>query len=237
VALALDGSTPAKATATTLSVTTASFTPPAGSLVELLYTGNDGGLDISVASVTNTGTAITWTRRARKNLNTGSTGGVGTEAGAEIWTGDGDGGAITVTATGVGTGAGKEKFLQAVVWTGADNTVFNVAAASSTGGLPSVALAGCVVGSYVTAVSSDWAQKGLGTAGSGQTIISENNVAGQTTDHAWRTTAALGAGGSQTMNLTAPSLQQYNLCVLEIVEEPLFDSLFVQILSPVVVYP
>jgi hypothetical protein len=218
VALAIDASTPAKATGTGTAVTTASFTPPNGSLVVLEFGSNNtsAGADTSISSVTNTGTAITWTRRVRKNTNVGSTGGAGTAGGSEIWTGVGNGGAITVTANGVGSGVGFEKMLKAMVFTGADTTTFNVTAASSTTLLPTVALASCLAGSYVLAMSSDWAQKGLGTAGTAQTIVDESDVSGQITLHAWRTTAVLGGAGSQTMNLTAVTGQNWNLCVLEV---------------------
>jgi hypothetical protein len=218
VAVALDASTPAKATGTGTSITTVSFTPPSGSLIEIHFATNNtsSGTDASISSITNTGTAITWTRQARKNKNTGSTGGTGEPGGAEIWTGVGNGGAITITVNGVGSGTGFEKLVKPLVWTGADTTTFNVAAASSASGTPSVTVASCLAGSFVSAVSSDWAQKGLGTAGTGQTIVDETNVSGQISTHVWRLTSALGANGSQTMNLTAPTLEDYNLVAMEI---------------------
>lgn len=219
MALAIDASTPAIAsTATAAAVTTASFTPPSGSVVVLLIGSNNSGTaDTTISSVTNTGTAITWTRRARKNTNAASDGGAGTNGGAEIWTGVGNGGAITVTATGPFSGVGNDKSLQAVVLTGADTSALtHIITATSTSGLPSATLTSCAAGSHVFAVSSDWAQAGLGTAGTGQTIITEYNSAGQITIHNWRTTNTLSGAGSQTMNLTAPAAEQYNLAVIEI---------------------
>jgi len=218
MALAIDASTPVVATGTGTAITTVSFTPPNGSLVVPMFgSNNSGATDTSISSMTNTGTAITWTRRARKNTNASSTGGAGTNGGAEIWTGVGTGGAITVTANGVGSGTAFEKMLKVLVFTGADTaSLANVAAATSASGLPSVALASCLAGSYVIAMSSDWGAKGAGTAGTAQTIIDESIVASQISLHSWRTTSVLGAGGSQTMNLTAPAAEQYNLVVLEV---------------------
>ncbi len=220
MALAIDASTPAKATGTGTAITTVSFTPPNGSLVLLGFGSNNTsvGTDTSISSVTNTGTAITWTRRARKNTNASSTGGAGTAGGAEIWTGVGNGGAITVTANGVGSGVGFEKYLQPVVLTSADTTsLANVTAAFSTSGTVTLTLASCLAGSYVFSFSSDWAQKGLITSiGSGQTVISEHDVTGQITIHGWRTTSVLGAGGSQTMNIVTPTAQQFNQVAIEI---------------------
>lgn len=220
MALAIDASTPALAsTATAVSVTTASFTPPSGSLVVLMYAANGlSGADTSVASVTNTGTSIAWTRQARKNNNSSSTGGAGTNGGAEIWTGVGNGGAITVTVTGAASGSGTDKAMQAVVFTGADTTnVTHVAAGSSASlTVPSVTLTSCAAGSHVVAVNSDWNQSGLGTFPTGQTKISEYNNTSQVTDHFWRTTSTLSSAGSQTMNQTAPT-QQWDMVVLEVV--------------------
>jgi hypothetical protein len=221
VALAIDGSTPAIAsTATATTVTTASFTPPSGSVVVLLIGTNAGATqDTSITGVTNTGTAITWTRRARKNENAASDGGAGTNGGTEIWTGLGNGGAITITATGPFSGSSCDKTLQAVVLTGADTAlVTHIVTAASASGLPSAILTSCTAGSYVFAVSSDWSQAGLGTVDSTQTIITEYNNTGQITVHNWRTVAVLAASGSQTMNLTAPSAENYNLCVIEILD-------------------
>jgi hypothetical protein len=212
--------TPAAATGTTNAVTTASFSPAAGSLIALLYAANHptSTTDVSLSSVTNTGGAVSWSRRVRKNQNASSDGGVGTAGGAEIWTGVAPGGAITVTGTGVASGAGTEKFLKPVVFTGADIATLNhLITASATSGLPSAILSGVAAGSYVLAVSSDWQALGAGTAGSGQTMMDEFHTPSQMTMHSWRTTAVTSAG-SVTMNLTAPAGQQYNLCVLEILD-------------------
>jgi len=218
MALAIDASTPAIATGTTTAITTASFTPPNGSAIVILFGSNSQAAgDTSITSITNTGTAITWTRRARKNKNASSDGGAGVDGGAEIWTGVGTGGAITVTVNGLGSGTTHEKAVQAVVLTGADTTAFtNIAATSSSSGLPSSTVAGCSTGSYVYAAASDWNAAGAGTAGSGQTIVSESIVAGQISIHFWRTTNTLSGAGSQAMNLTAPSAQQYDEVAIEI---------------------
>lgn len=218
MALAIDGSSPASfSTASTVSITSSSFTPPSGSLIAVLFAGNStASSDSSIASITNTGTATTWSRRARKNNNASSDGGVGQPGGAEIWSATAPGGAITVTITGVGTGAGTDKWAAILVFTGADTTTFPIITAANASGLPSATLASCLAGSYVVAVACDWNQAGLGTAGSGQTIVAEYNNTGQISSHSWRTTSTLSANGSQTMNLTAPSAEDYNECVMEV---------------------
>lgn len=218
--LAIDGSTPAEfSTATALSITSGSFTPPNNALLVVLYGANGGSAqDISITSITNTGTGFTWTRRARKNKNAASNGGAGEPGGAEIWTAPVTvSQSMTVTVNGVDTGTGRDKWAKLVVLTGADaNALTNVAAASSGSGLASVNVTGCAIGSLVFAVSSDWAQMGNCTPGTAQTLIDEYDSAGQISIHGWRTTNTLAAAGTQTMNLTAPSGEDYNLCAIEI---------------------
>lgn len=217
--VAIDASTPAKATGTTNTITTASFTPPNGSLILVMYGTNDAGTGLTdIAAITNTGTAITWGRLVRQSRSASSISGVGQEGGAEIWSGVGTGGAITVTVDGEGTGsgAGNEQLVKCVVLTGAVTTPTNFGGANLNSGLPSATVAGCLAGSFVFAASSDWSAGGLGTAGTAQTIVDEHNVAGQVTLHTWRTTAVLAGAGSQTMNLTAPAGQDYNLVAVEV---------------------
>jgi hypothetical protein len=219
--VAIDASLPALATGTAQATTTASFSPPANTLLVAYFAANNPspGADCSLSGVTSS-PSLTWTRRARKSTNAASDGGAGTAGAADIWTAPyAAGGAITVTATSVDatTGAGHEKALQVVPYTGADTTALtNIITATSTSGLPSATLPGCSAGSLAGAISSDWAQAGLGTAGTGQTIVSESNIAGQMTMHIWRTTTTLASSGSQTMNLTAPAAEQYNMCAIEI---------------------
>src|SRR6476661_1981425 len=158
MALALDASAPTTVQGTTQALTTASFTPPAGAVLVLLFGANDTTVDASLSTVTNTGTAATWTRRVRKSKNAASDGGAGTDGAADIWTATAPGGAITVTATSASatTGSGHEKMMKLMVVTGADTSALtNVAAASSTTGLASVTVTSCIVGSYVFAIDSD----------------------------------------------------------------------------------
>jgi hypothetical protein len=80
--IAFDASAPAVATSNTLtSLTTASFTPPAGSLLVAVFTTDGGSASQQVGSMSSA-PALTWTEQA--NLSTG----FGTGAGAYIgvWT-------------------------------------------------------------------------------------------------------------------------------------------------------
>jgi hypothetical protein len=88
--------------------------------------------------------------------------------------------------------------------------------ASNNSGLPTTgSMTGLTIGSYMVAVSSDWNAAGLGTLGTGQTFVDEWHTAGRYTSHVWRTTTTL-SGTTQTMNLTAPAAQDYNIASIEI---------------------
>jgi hypothetical protein len=228
VALAIDASTPAKATGATTAITTASFSPPAGSMLLALVGRNwpnPAGGNSADGTVTGTG-GLTWTLAGRKSLNTGSLGGAGTDTAVEIWRAFAVSapGSITVTDTrgtvaGVSGDPGNEHMLKVMVITGAETAWGgDIDAASSTSGLPSVTNVTTRANSWCFAVASDWAQAGPGTVGSGQTMIDEYDVAGQVTIHSWRQTSTTPSSGtSVTSNLTAP-LEQYNLLAIEIRE-------------------
>lgn len=216
VALATSG----PVAATSLSATSLSFTPTANALLIAMTAANNpvSGQD---TSVTVTGGGLTWTRRARKNKNASSTGGAGTDGGAEEWTAvaPGSPSAMTVNAvltTTAQTGSTWDLKLQVVQITdtsGSTPLVGTAAAASSASGLPSVGVA-VSAGSYVLAVSSDWATLSGQTLGSGQTNL-VNGVNADFAWHFWRTTSTTSAG-TQTMNMTAPSAQNYDLVALEV---------------------
>lgn len=219
MAIAFDASTPALVSGATASVTSGSFTPPAGALLIVMVASNTpNGGDGRYTTVTNTGAAVTWTRGPSKTRNASSTGGTSTSNGgsAEIWTGVAAGGAMTVTSTnGQSTVGSCEKSMFIQVLTGADSTALtNFIAASSTSGVPSVNLT-TLAGSICFASSSDWAQKGLGTAGTNQTILAEYNPSGLVTNHHWRNTAVTTAG-TTTINLTAPGLEDFNVVAMEV---------------------
>ena len=66
-ALALDSSTPAGFTSTGLTATSASFTPPGGSL--LVVAAQTNGNLVVTATVSDTGLGLTWTERVKQNAS------------------------------------------------------------------------------------------------------------------------------------------------------------------------
>src|SRR5215472_5752051 len=74
--LAEDASAPAGVNTTGAGpLTTASFTPPGGSLLVALI-GSDGGVGVTTFSVSNTGTALNWTEKVKNNPSGGDYAGV-----------------------------------------------------------------------------------------------------------------------------------------------------------------
>lgn len=206
MALAIDAVSPLIVEANAPSLTTATFTAPANSkLVAFTSMNSTGGA--TTTTVTSTG-SLTWTLRKRQNVQDGT---------AEIWTTDNTTSqSITVTSTQSVTTQGH---LVVMVFTGSETGFTGVTAgASNSSGLPTTgSMTTLTVGSYVLAVASDWTAGGLGTYGTGQTNIDEFHTAAQYTSHVWRTTAVL-TGTTQTMNLTAPAAQNYNIAAIEIKE-------------------
>jgi hypothetical protein len=73
MALAVDASSPARASGAntngTLTITTASFTPPAGSVLVATVQANDRNAGAgATGAVTNSGTALTWTKVGERNI-------------------------------------------------------------------------------------------------------------------------------------------------------------------------
>jgi hypothetical protein len=125
--------------------------------------------------------------------------------------------AYTVTSTrsgGVANNNGSS--AKVFVITGHEGTPGGAtASANSNSGTPTVGITSTGEGSLILACLGDWAQRGLGTAGTSQTILHEHNPSGDYTAHVWRYDG-LPASGAKTINLTGPTLQDYNLAVVEI---------------------
>lgn len=193
--------------------TTPAFTPPAGSVLVALVsydTGSGGANSQAISS----SPALSWTLKGRKSSDPTSTGGAGTDGGAEIWTATVPSSqSYTVTNT---QARAQDGALKVLVVTGTESTPAGaVAAASSASGLPTVSLTP-TASSMVVAVSSDWNQMGPGSAGSGQALIAEHNSPGLVTTHMWRRSLPATAGTPVTMNLTSPASQRYNALAIEL---------------------
>lgn len=210
MALAIDGSSPALATITNTgtTVTTASFTPPAGSQ---LWCGGviNGSATGSTMTIASTPTLGAFSQRLITNTQ---------EAPSAWWvvsvvTSQ----AYTVTLTRTdNTNRGMALYVRVI--TGAETTAAGATATNnSNSGAPSQSITTTRDNSMILAAVGDWAQAGNATAGTSQTILAEQNLAGDYSVHFWRRDSTVTVG-SYTINLTAPSTQDYNLSIVEIRE-------------------
>lgn len=206
--LAIDASSPNLATITNTgaAVTTASFTPPAGSRLwaGVVFNGSAGGSTITMSA---TPTLGAWNQAVATNTQ---------ESPAFwYWVNCPTSQAQTVTATRTDT-TNRGMSLYVRVITGGETTPGGATATNnSNSGTPSQSITTTRDGSLILAAVGDWAQAGLGTAGTSQTILAEHNLAGDYTSHFWRYDD-FPVVGTYTINLTAPGSEDYNLSVVEI---------------------
>ncbi|MGH9117236.1 MAG: hypothetical protein ACRD0A_04985 [Acidimicrobiales bacterium] len=184
---------------------TSSFNVPANTRLVALV-ASDTGFGLGTQDATITGGGLTWTKVAERESMEGYA------AAAIAWNPSAQD--MTVTAT---MAANYQTQLVVLPVGGAEEVHGGATAtASAASGVPSVDLTTTGAGSHVVAVSSDWNATGPGTPGPGQTMIDEYHAAGLMTGHTWRTTTPVATPGDQTMNLTGPAAQRYNLVAVEI---------------------
>lgn len=208
------------------SGTAASFTYPAGARLFLL-SGSNGPASantvvprFAVSGIGGTA-SLEW-RRVGDPAQTLTGGGY---ASSSIWTSvvppDGRTGTVTVTYSGGAQfTSGAEAATFAVVYFTDVGTpgLGQSAYASNSSGAPSVAMTGLTSGSFVLAAVGDWSAAGTSateTPGGGQTAIADGWSSGNYAAHLWRTTTAIG-GTTQTMSLTAPAAENYNMVAVEV---------------------
>jgi hypothetical protein len=207
VALAIDASSPAAVTSTTSTVTTASFTPPAGALLEISWSADSQlGVNPSAPSITdNLGAHLTYTPQAWQSRADAPN----VDGQCAIWTAPVvTSAAMTITVTN-NAGAGIGGAVQVRVWTDGGNTptvgAKGKAGSASASSIAQSYTAQATGGQGVIAVCDD-DELGAETAGTGCTmdasgIVSAANAYG----FARRTIADDSNGGSNTLNVTLPS--------------------------------
>ncbi len=203
--LAIDGSSPVAVTSTGTAVTTASFTPPANSLlVAIVALGNASGSATPSGSLTDSLTNG-WTKTLSNYL--------GGDAGNEIWTWrEGSSPAArTVTITGSpGTTLGVQ--LAVLVFTGA--ATHQVGAATAVVGAAgvtsrSLAITTTTVGSYVVGSYGYNVSPGVTLAvlnGSTTNLLATNDLTNNENYGCFRTTVTTGTPGSITLGYTGSNV-------------------------------
>lgn len=210
MALAIDSSSPAIATqtvGTTATVTTASFTPPDGSLLLVMWSGNTiSNSNPTAPSITdNLGSHLTYTQTDWQSRADSPT--VNGQA-ACWWAPVATGAAMTVTVTtGTATGA-REAALKVYVLTGYD-TVTPIGAHGKTGSASTSSIAQSYTaqstGGWGFLADCDWDDTGAHTAGSGCTYTNggTGSIPGQISyGFINRTTADDSNGASNSLNVT-----------------------------------
>jgi hypothetical protein len=211
VALAIDGSTPAVATQATGSVatvTTASFTPPAGAVLLVMYSANtiDPNDPGNPTITDNLGVHLTYTswdigKRPDSPLAEGQ---------VATWTAVvGASAAMTITVTNGAASPNRHAALTVQVLTGADTTT----PVGAHGKSSSIVSASSIAQNYTASATSgwgflvacDWFDAGAETAGTGCTLIGSADIGGQYT-YAFirRTTADDSNGVTNTLRATLP---------------------------------
>jgi hypothetical protein len=215
VALAIDASTPATAvqsTGTTATVVTASFTPPAGSVILVRYSANtiDPTSPGTPGITDSLGTPLTYTLwdNGRQPDSPTADGQVAT------WTARvTSSAAMTITVTNGAASPNRHAALRVVVITGADvsSAISPVGAHGKQGATASTS---SIAQSYTASATSgwgflvacDWADVGAETAGTGCTLEGSADVA---TNYVYafirRTTADDTSGVTNTLNATLPA--------------------------------
>lgn len=210
MALAIDGSTPAivtNAVNTVQNLTTASFTPPAGAVLLVLWTGDALTEPTGTPTITDSlGAHLTYAQTDWKHRADASPTVFGQ---ASAWTAVvGSSAAMTVTVTSNAVSGDRTAALAVIVLTGAD-TVTPVGAHGKSGSTSAASIAQ----SYTAQATSGWGfiavndfdQTGAETAGTGCTVIGSANVSSSITyTFARRTTADDSNGVSNALNLTLP---------------------------------
>jgi len=121
VALALDASTPSMVKGTTNPVTTASFSPPAGSLLFAICEADE----TNTFSVSNTGTALTW---SSIGVSTNQSG----QGSIMVFWAYNDSAQSGITVSSTRTGSFTANAIKVLVWTGAEKIFTGAKAAAFT---------------------------------------------------------------------------------------------------------
>jgi len=222
--LTLDASTPASTTIgqAVTSAVSPTFSPPANSvLFALVMATYNGSVANSHATISNSGTALTWTLLGR---DTGMVPG-----GTDVWWASNSSAQsnITVTAT-LATAtfniAGGMGILRVLVFTGAATSQTGAVTTrnSNSAGTPSLAVTTTAANSWVWAAFTNPTTPGAPTAGANQTVdVQLTNAGAGYGEWSQKQNATTSTSGTAvTMNDTAPTGIGYDGVAFEILAAP-----------------
>lgn len=211
MALAIDSSTPALASANSGNVaTTASFTPPAGAvLVAIGYHDTVGGNTTNTSAITDS-QGLTWSIKATRNrADSGGQNGHVQISTAVV------GSSTSMTVTTTGTNCGGAAGVYVLVMTGADTTTPMDATpteGSNTAAAISLAITTVTDLAWAFLVATDWNVAANMTAGASQTAVVATGI-GSGPDmrvYLGRQNSTTSPAGSVTMSTASPSAGNTN---------------------------
>lgn len=205
MALAIDASSPATAVNTsfsaTLTVTTASFTPPANSLLVVLWSADEPTGPAGTPSITDSrGTPLTYTLQQFCHGGSPTPSNPGQAA---IWTAPvPTSSAMTITVTNNVTVNGFDSALRVLVITdGGQPTVGTSSKNSATGTSMAMTYTATQTGSWGFGCYVDWDEVTTPSGGTGTTLIDNGDTGNVRYGFARRTTADGSSGSATTLNL------------------------------------
>lgn len=182
-------------------------TGPDELIVAFITSDGPGTGESSFATVS--GGGLSWTLRTRVNHQAGT---------AEVWTAPATAKLTNAVITATHAAGGYSGSLVVAAFTGADLSSAGAAGGgSAASGAPTASVTTTRAGSWIWAAGNDWDNGVARTVGSGQTIVDEYLT--PEGDSLWvqRQTASTSAAGTKvTINDLAPTTDQWNLAVYEI---------------------
>lgn len=208
MALAIDASSPAVVTQTngaTATLTTASFTPPTGSLVLVQWCGNSTSLPAAPGITDSLATDLTYTSRGWQSRADSPT----KDGQAAQWTAPVvSSAAMTITVTNQASSGFREAAMRVTVLTGQDASPIgtNGKGGSASSGALAQSVTGTADGSQAFGAATDWDALGSMTDGTGCDLnpAGATGTPGGAVSYGFvkRSTADGTNGGSTTLNLT-----------------------------------
>ena len=220
-ALAIDTAVSTDRSTSATTIATPAFSTHATNELLLAFVSAD---DVSAGNTVTgvSGGGLTWQLVARTNVQRGT---------AEVWRAFSAAvlANVTVTATTAQSVAGS---ITVVTFTGADTTGTNgsgaigaTRSASAASGAPSGSVVTTRNGSWVFGVGTDWDSATNRTVGANQTIVHQYLATIGDTYWAQRTTNPTATSGTAvTINDTAPTADQYNLTLVEVLPNLVADT-------------
>jgi trimeric autotransporter adhesin len=196
------------------SIQSPSFTTASGNELLLAFVSTDGPSSgsVTVNSVTNSGTALTWTLVRRTNTQRGT---------SEIWRAFATG-TLTTRVTARFNRSVAASTLTIVTFMGVDTSSGGAGAIGATAGAyagsgaPTASLVTTGTNSWVFGVGNDWDRSVARTLGANQTMVHQNLPPGTTFWVQRQSNTTPLAGTRVTINCTAPTNDRWNLSIVEI---------------------